>query len=51
MVHWLRLGAFTAVAQVQSSVGELRSRKLHGMAKKKKSENRFYVILDFAHNS
>ena len=33
-VQWLELGAFTAVAQVQSLVVELRSCKLHGMAKK-----------------
>ena len=25
VVHWLRLGAFTAVAGVQSLIGELRS--------------------------
>ena len=36
VVQWLRLGAFTAVAQVQSLVGELRSHKLCGMAKKKR---------------
>ena len=32
-VQWLRLGAFTAVAQVQSLVGELRSRKPCSAAK------------------
>ena len=30
-VHWLGVGAFTAVAQVQSLVRELRSHK-HGVA-------------------
>ena len=33
-VQWLGLGALTAVAQVQSLVGELRSCKPHGVAKK-----------------
>ena len=33
MVQWLGLGAFTAVAQVQSLVGKLRYRKLSGLAK------------------
>ena len=32
--QWLRLGTFTAWAQVQSLVRELRSYKLHGVAKK-----------------
>ena len=31
--QWLALGTFTAVAQVQSLVGELRSCKPHGTAK------------------
>ena len=35
-VQWLGLGTSTAVAQVQSQVGELRSHKLCGAAKKKK---------------
>ena len=34
-VQWLGLSAFTARAQVQSLVGELRSHKLHGVTKKK----------------
>ena len=38
MVHWLGLGAFTAVARVQPLVQplvrELRSHKPHGVAKK-----------------
>ena len=33
MVQWLGLGTFTTVAQVQSLVGELRSRKLRGVVK------------------
>ena len=33
MAWWLGFWAFTAVAQVQSLVGELRSRKLRGAAK------------------
>ena len=32
-VQWLRIGTFTAVAWVQSLVGELRSCKLHNSAK------------------
>ena len=32
---WLGFQAFTAMARVQSPVGELRPCKLHGMAKKK----------------
>ena len=34
-VQWLGFGAFTAVAWVQSLVGELRYCKPQGMAKKK----------------
>ena len=34
VVQWLGLSAFTAVAQGQSLVGELRSLKQHGTAKK-----------------
>ena len=36
MVLWLGLGTFTAHAQVQSLVGELRSHKPHSTAKRKK---------------
>ena len=36
-VQWLGLGAFTAVAQVQSLVRELRSRKPHSTAKNKQT--------------
>ena len=36
-VQWLELNAFTAVAQVQSLVEELRSNKPCTMAKKKKN--------------
>ena len=39
VVQWLGLGAFTAVAQVQSLVEELRSRKLHSTTKQKKPIN------------
>ena len=35
-VQWLGLGAFTAVAKVQSLLGELRSHKPHVASKKKK---------------
>ena len=38
VVQWLGLGAFTAVAQVQSLIGELKSHKPCGMAKKKKKK-------------
>ena len=40
MVQWLGLGTFTAAAWVQSLVGELKSCKLHGVAKKKKKEKK-----------
>ena len=36
-VQWLGLGAFIAVAWVQSLVGELGSRRLRGTAQKKES--------------
>ena len=36
VVQWLGLGSLTAVAQVQFLVGELRSRKPRGKAKKRK---------------
>ena len=39
MIQWLGLGAFTVGGQVQSLVRELRSLKLHGLAKKKKKKN------------
>ena len=42
-VQWLGLSAFTAGAQVQSLMGELRSRKPHGVAKKKKISLLFIV--------
>ena len=38
VVQWLGLCAFTAGAQVQSLVRELRSREPHSVAKKKKKE-------------
>ena len=37
-VQWLGLGAFTSVAWVQSLVGEVRSCKPRGTAKKKKKK-------------
>ena len=37
-VQWLGLGAFTAVARVQSLVRELRSRKVCGTAKNKRTK-------------
>ena len=40
VVQWLVLGAFTAGARVPSLVGELRSRKLHGVAKR---NNKFLI--------
>ena len=39
VVHWLGLGAFTAVAQVQFLVRELRSHKPRNVAKGKKKKN------------
>ena len=38
VVQWLGLGVFTAVAGAQSLVGELKSCKPRGVAKKKKEE-------------
>ena len=38
MIQWLGLGAFTVGGQVKSLVKELRSLKLHGLAKKKKKK-------------
>ena len=40
MVRWLGLGAFTAVAQVQSLVRELRSCKLLRVVKTNKKQNK-----------
>ena len=36
VIQWLGLSSFTAVAQVQSQIGELRSCKQRGAAKKQK---------------
>ena len=36
MVPWLGFGTFTAVAQVQSLVGEVRSQQPHSVDKEKK---------------
>ena len=38
--QWLGLGAFTARAQVQSLVRELRSQNPHGVAKKTTKQNK-----------
>ena len=38
VVHWLEFSTFSAVAQVQSLVRELRPHKLCGTAKKKRQE-------------
>ena len=48
MVQWLGLSAFTAVARVQSPVGELRSRKPHGAAKIK--INKYNTNASFVEN-
>ena len=40
VVQWLGFGAFTAMTWVQCLVGELRSCKLHGSAKKNQKGNR-----------
>ena len=40
MVQWLGLCTLTAVALVQSLLEELRSRKLHGVAKKNKKKRK-----------
>ena len=45
-VQWLGLGAFTAGAQVQSLVGELRSHKLRGTARKKRKTKRTFMGRD-----
>jgi len=44
VVQWLGLTFFTAVAWIQSLVGELRSYKMHGMAKNKKEKNCHRII-------
>ena len=53
MVHWLGPGVFTAVAQVQSLVGELRSYKLHSATEKKKKIHlqRINVLAILSHPS
>ena len=45
VVGWLGFGAFSAVAWVDSLVGELRSHKPHGVAKIKKKEKSCKGIL------
>ena len=46
-VQCLGLGAFTAVAQVQSLVGELKYRKPHGGPKENRKEKRKALELGF----
>ena len=47
MVQWLESQAFTAEAQVQSLDGEVRSHKLHSVAKKeKKKKHRLISPID-----
>ena len=53
MVQLLGLGAFTAVAQVQFLVGELRSYKPHGKKRKtslRASDNGIYICMVRASN-
>ena len=45
VVQQLELCAFTAMARVQSLVGELRSRKQRSMAKKKKKNTCLIIAL------
>ena len=48
VVQWLGLGAFTAMARVRSLVGELRSCRPRGVAKKinkKKIKNSIYMYV------
>ena len=45
VVQWLGLGTFIAGAQVQSLVGELRSHKSCGVAKKGKKEKKTMLKL------
>ena len=49
VVQWLGLYAFTAQAIVQSLVGELKSHKPRGEAKKKREGERENVILLISH--
>ena len=42
---WLGLGAFIAVAWVQSLIGEQRSHKLCSMVKKKKKKKKRGIIV------
>ena len=43
MVPWLGFGTFTAVAQVQSLVGEMRSQQPHSVDKEKKNAKKGLV--------
>ena len=51
VVYWLGFSTFTAMVQVQSLVGELRSYKPHGAAKKQKlSSNALERYIKHTHN-
>ena len=45
VVQWLGLGAFTAVACVQSLVREIRSHRSRGVSRKRKGRKREYVLI------
>ena len=47
MAEWLGFQAFTARAQVQSLVGELRFCKLYSTAEKKKKKKTFHTFSSF----
>ena len=46
MVQGLGLCAFTALASAQSLVGEIRSQKLCGVAKKKKKKKKSDIVIN-----
>ena len=50
VVQWLGLGIFTAMAWVQSLVGELRSHEPHGMEKKKKRNSALSLHIFYKSN-
>ena len=45
MVPWLGFATFTAVAEVQSLVGEMRSQQPHSLDKKKKKQKRGWLTM------
>lgn len=45
MVPWLGFATFTAVAEVQSLVGEMRSQQPHSVDKKKKNAKRGWLTM------